>query len=238
MKKYVKFTPIVIAVLGGVAALLRLWLNGTADENGLLSDIFAPRLCLWLVSLAAAGLTVVVAWPLKGGKKYAPSFPRSMFAAVGMGLSAVLFGICAVISLFGARDVLGILNGIIGLPAAAVLLLAARSRYVGEKPNAVLMGLVCVSMIFWLLDGFRSWGSMPQLDLYLFPLLASISLMLASYQDAAFCIGMGKRRWQALTHLAALYFCLGAIPGSANVLIYLGGAIWMGVSICSLRRKK
>lgn len=238
MKKLFRYYPAAVAGMGALAALLRLWLNGTMDENGLFGHAFLPRFLLWIVTLVAAGGIGYGFFFMKSGKKYATAFPASPVAAGGMALGGICIGISSVASLLGAGDILGIVTAVLGLAATAILLLTAKMRYEGKKPDMLLPGVVDLYLIFKLLDGFRLWGSAPQIDWYLFRLLACIFLMLASYQWTAFCYGKGSRKYQALTSLAALYFCIGALPGSGDVLFFLGAAVWMGTNVCVIRRKK
>lgn len=237
MKNWLKFAPAASAVLGGLAALLRLWLNDCVDEKGLYFGGLLPRALLWVVTLTAAALITLVCLFMRGGKKYGSGFPASAFAGVGMGIGGVCIGVSSVAALLRGGDVLNMLAAAAGLVAAAALLLMGLSRYQGARPNMLLPGAVCVFLILRLLDGFRVWSPSPQAEEYLFMLLASVALMLASYQTAAFCYGRGSRKYQAMTHLAALFFCIGALPGCADPLFYLGAAAWMGTNVCALRRK-
>ena len=78
-----------------------------------------------------------------------------------------------------------------------------------------------------LIDNYRGWSSQPQLQKYLFDLLASLSLTFFSYCDAARMVSLGKPRTRIFSGLCAVYFCLAAIPGSPKfTVLYALCALW------------
>lgn len=238
MKRYLNYAPAFVAVMGIAAAAIRFWIVASADDRGLFSQAALPRLLLWLVTLITAAAVACVCLFMKNSRKYSASFPASTVGFAGLAAGGVCIGVSSVAGLLKGGELLSVLASVLGLAAAAALLLMASCRRQGVRPKMVLPGIVCVFLIVWLLKGFRSWTSMTQVDEYLFMQLASVCLMAAAFQDTAFCCGKGKRKLQALSHLAALFFCIGALPGCADPAAYLGGTLWMGTNVCVIWRRK
>lgn len=237
MKKWIPYLPGITALLGCGAAALRLWLNSTLDDQGLLADVMAPRVLLMMVTILAGAVVLLPCLPMAGGGKYSLKAFSALPGVIGMAIGAVLVGISSVASLLGAHEAMETLTAVLGMIATTALLLTVRARICREKVGLLLPGMVCAFLILHLLSGFRTWGGYPQVDRYLFQLLAGICLMLAQYQMAALCCDKGNQRLYTITHLGALYFCIGALPGSGDVLFYLGAAVWVGTNAV-IRRKR
>jgi hypothetical protein len=108
----------------------------------------------------------------------------------------------------------------------------------GKQPEFFFHGAVCLFFALHLVCCCRVWSSETQLARYGFALLASIGLMLTGYYHSAFVAGIGTRRMQLFTGLMTGFFCLAAIPGSGNPVLYLTGAAWALTNLCVLTPPK
>lgn len=215
-----KWIPLLALLSGLVCAGLR-WLlfrnhtdalglleTGTLVETGV---FLLTGLCLVLFALAARR-----GWA--GENKLAA--PGQMLGGLGIFLTALgnsgqMAG--AVASLW---KILGLVAGICLIVQGVCV---ARKR-----PVSFLLPLaVCVFFLLHLIDNYRGWSSQPQLQKYLFDLLASLSLTFFSYCDAARRVSLGKPRTRIFSGLCAVYFCLAAIPGTPEfTVLYALCALW------------
>ena len=105
-----------------------------------------------------------------------------------------------------------------------------------------LHGIVCLYLTLYSISHYQTWSSQPQMQDWFFSMAGIVCLVLFSYYQTAFPVGLGKRRLQLLVGLLGGFFCIGAIAGSEDTLMYLGGALWMLTNLCSLtpasRRRK
>ena len=116
---------------------------------------------------------------------------------------------------------------IMGLIAGICLIVQGVCTLKKRKAPFLLPLAVCVFFLLHLIDNYRGWSSQPQLQKYLFDLLASLSLTFFSYCDAARKVSLGKPRTRIFSGLCAVYFCLAAIPGSPKfTVLYALCALW------------
>lgn len=236
MKKYLdsKYLPVLIAICGGIGMVLRLQLYAAAvDEKGLL--IPGHPLELLLAGLTAAVLVKIVLalWPLYGSVRYEDNFPASKTAAAGAVAAAA--GIVLTVLLEEASYTrLGYAWKLAGLVCGPCLVLTAYCRLQGRKPHFLLHGGVCVFFLLHMICNYQTWSVNPQLQDYLFPLFASVGMLMFSYYQTAFAVGSGKRRKMLAVGLGGGYFALVALSGSEAPLLYGGCAAWALTNLCSL----
>ena len=119
---------------------------------------------------------------------------------------------------------------------------AGLCRWKGKQPFFLLHGIVCLYLTLYSISHYQTWSSQPQMQDWFFSMAGIVCLVLFSYYQTAFPVGLGKRRLQLLVGLLGGFFCIGAIAGSEDFLLYLGGALWMLTNLCSLtpvsRRRK
>ena len=226
--------PLLTAGMGAAALVLRsgLYLLGT-DEKGLLVPGHPLSILTWVVTAAAIVLTGISVWKLNGSSEYEDNFGSSLPAAAGM---FVLAGGIAgsVISEWQTYPVLELLRNAAGLLAAVSLVPAGLNRRQGKRPFFGFHAVVCIYLTLHAVSHYQNWSSRPQMQNYLFPMMASVLLALFAYYQAAFDVSMGKRRPQLITGLLAAFFCIAAVAGWENVLLYLTGSVWTLTNLCSL----
>lgn len=237
MNKILKseYLPILIPGMGGVGmALQSLLLLFATDDKGLVASGHMLHILAWLVAMGAAALTAVTVIRLNGPNRYNANFPASVPGAVGSFAAAA--GILVSILFFAGdgTDVLALLWRILGGLSVAALIFTGICRMNGQRPAFFFHGVVCLFFALHLVCQCRLWSSESQLERYTFALFACIGLMLTAYYRAAFDSGIGRRRMQLFTSAMTCFFCLAAIPGADNALLYLTGGAWAITNLCVL----
>jgi len=69
--------------------------------------------------------------------------------------------------------------------------------------------------------------------------LSAVSALMAlfAFYEAAFDVGLGRRRMQLATGLIAAYLGCAALSGSGYLILYFGCAVWALTDLCSLTPK-
>lgn len=229
------FLPFAVLILGIAAAIFRLyffWLG--ADERGLYPAGHIFDRMSWVYVALAMVLLFIGTRKLGGLKKYEENFPASTVSALGIALAAIALIIDAILELSVIIDPVQSTGVVLEFIAAAALLLLAWCRYIGTKPNILLHTAVCVFLMIHLVSHYRLWSSYPQLQSYAFELMAIVFTMVAGYQRAAFDVQLGNRRAYTFFSLAALFFSIATLPGSDDPVFFMGCAVWMFFTCCSL----
>lgn len=237
MKRFLhpKYSPLAALGCGILTMLLRLILLGQADETGLLPAGHPASSFGWVVTIVFLVYLLFTTRPLNEATKYGFNFPASQLAAIGILAGAVGIGINSIAELFGDADTLQTVSALLGLLCVPSLLFLAHCRMNAQRPSVLFHALVCIYLMLHLVSHYRLWSSHPQLQTYGFELLALVCLMLSVYQRCAFDVGQGNRRAYVFTSLSAAFFSIAALPGSSNVLFYIGCAAWMLTGLCSLK---
>lgn len=238
MKNLLKsnYLPYLTVSLGGVALVLRRVLYTVAvDEKNLLAAGHPLEILLWLVTAAAAVLVIGSVWKLKGSNLYEDNFGASLPAQAGCFAAAL--GILLTVLFSGSRlmDSLKPAWKVLGILSAPALVAAGLCRKAGKQPFFLLHLVPCVFFAVHMLGHYQTWSNNPQLQDYVFSLLGGIALALFAYYQAAFDVGVGKRRMQLFTGLMGVFFCCVALSGSDYPLLYLGGGAWAITDLCSFK---
>lgn len=206
------------AGLGFLCLLVRQWLLSTGiDEKGLLAASHPGRLLSWLL-FGAAALAVLLA----ARHRQVYRFAAAPLSAVSMFFLAAGYFIAAwqlftgrgqaVTTLSLVAGILGVLSGLCALAQALVLLR-------GSRPHGLLG---CPSIVFFmvfLICRYWAWSNQPELQRYVFQMLAGVTLMLAIYYRTAVPVIKKGARIYLVMSRAALFLCLAAIPGSSYALL-------------------
>lgn len=220
---------------GGLGLCLQVWLRSKADDQGLLpAGHIAGSLSLILFALVMVVL-FLCSRKLTPMHRYSHLFPADLLGAAGCTVGAVGFVLAAFSQ--PSSNVLTILHMICGICAAACLLLCGYCRFTGRQP---VFWYHCVITVFFMLHLIlicKQWGAQPQLQLYFFPSLAVIFLLLTAYQHTTLDAGRGLRQWYVFFNQSALFCCLLAAAGE-NKLFYLTMAAWMSTNLCSLQTRQ
>lgn len=243
MKKILnpKNLPLTVFAAGILALLLRFLVNLLAiDSRGLIVTSHPLVIILWIVTALTAALTLLQVWGMDGSRRYTPNFPASRSAAISCGIMAL----CTMVTTALSWEIttLGLLRYVLGLAAGACLIFLTYCRYRGIKPSFLFHAVVCVFFAIHMVSRYRPLSAEPQMLNFLFEIFACVGLTLFAYQQAAFEVGLGKRRMQLALGLLTAYCCLVAIPAAPRPLLYAGGAVWALTNLCTLtpppRRRK
>lgn len=128
--------------------------------------------------------------------------------------------------------------------APTMRLLFALSRYAGaalaaalawfafrkKKPVFGLSAGLCVCFILRLVACYQVWSRDPQIQDYLFELLACLCLTAFFYQQTALEAGLGSKIWRLRFAFLGCYLCLATWSAPQFSYPYL----WFGVGVLSL----
>lgn len=237
MKKYFNsiFLPWFILVAGGMGLMLRFWLLADGfDDKGLMISGHPAEWLLWLLTVLTLILLTIGCLPLVQADKYCFNFPPSPAGALGEIVAAAGIIALSIFSFNSQMDIFSMISFLFGLICVPVLVICAWCRLKGKQPIFYLHGIVCVFWMLRLIVQYRVWSPDPQLQDYCFQLLATVFLMLSTYQRTVFDANYGDRRRYAIFHLAALFFCCLSIPGCQDWPLYLGWSVYAATNLCSL----
>ena len=223
--------PWVSLLTGSVSLPLRCWLLSSMDNHGLLPKFHIAGILSLLLLLLTAGIAF---WSLRQAapsNAYARRFPPSPLAAIGTALGGMGMGISAFT--VSASGTLRLLVPILGILSAGALVYAGYCRLIGLRPNCLLHGITVLFLVFRILVCCRSWGAETQVQLYLFPLLGSLCLLLACYYRAEIAAMAGDFRKYLFFGQVALFCCLMCLPGD-DWLFYMSAALWLATDYCVL----
>lgn len=236
------FEPKRIPLLLGTAGLagfgLRCWLSATGvDASGLLMPRHPAGTLLLLLSAVALLTLFLHARALTGSAAYGKLFPRSVTAAVGCGVAVIGVLYSGAYEAIHSRDSIAIIAGIASIPAAVSLSFLCFCRLKRVRPNPVFSGCITLYFVLHLISQYRGWSAQPQVMVYLFPLLASVFLMLGSYYRTSLDTGNSCLQQYVFFQYGAMFFCCLSLQGTL-LPYYLSMAIWAATTNCRLRRKK
>ena len=227
--------PCLTIVLGVVGLILRFWLFSATDSKGLLPAEHIADALSYLLLFVALTLSCFGARNVLSENVYENLFPASLIAAIGTAISAIGLGISPFfLKNAGMFRYLSIAFGVL---AGLALLYTAYCRLKGLRPHFLSHSAVAVFLIFWIMTCCRKWGSETQLQLYFFPLLASLFLLLACYFRAHLDINPTGHRRYFLFSQGALFCCFLSLPDE-NLLFYLSAIIWLIADYCVLPPKE
>lgn len=228
-----KRLPILIALLGVMGLMLRKGLYAVAlDGKNLLLSGHPLEWLLWLVTAAAFGLILLGVRNRKGSNLYEENCQPSLPAALGAVAMAVGIGVSVFLTGPDISGTLGLVWKITGGLSVTAMILVAKARWEGKQPIFLLHGIVCIFFAIHMVGCYQGWSRNPQIQDYVFTLLADLGLMLFGYQQTAFDADSGNPRLQRLFGLLTAYCCFVALSGTEYPLLYLTGGIWALTNLC------
>ena len=203
------------------------------DAKGLLVTTHPAHILVFVLTALVVGYLFVAVRPLHPVGQYGDLFPKKPLAAAGcvaaaMGVLLVCFQDRSM-----RRDMVTNVSLLLGVLAAVCLVLIAICRFKGRRPFFGLHCIVTLFMMVHLISQYRLFSSEPQLQIYFFPLLGSVFLMLTAYYSAVLDARKSSRRWFVFCNQSALFFCCVSIRSEIG-LFYLAMAFWMFTGLCSL----
>lgn len=230
MKKYIRnlLCPSVVAV-GALGAILRFWLfnTGIDDRNLLRTDHPAHIMLLVLMGLVMVALALLV-W--KFPKQLRKPLPGSLVGFWGCMVAAVGILIANVLELTSAKDSVTVVCAVIGVLAAFSLLYMGLRRKSGHRGSMIAFVLIMLYFMTHLIQQYRMWSAQSQVQIYFFPLMASVFLMLFAYHRVALDVNGNHLRRYIFFNQAALFCCLLSL-NTDSWLFYLAMAVWAATDL-------
>lgn len=241
MKDTTKTRWLPLAAVGfGIAALIlrRLLYAAAMDNMGLLTANHPLEIALWAVVLTGAVLLLSAVQKMQGSWEYENNFTASTASFLGHALMG-----CAILTMvmqgtFPLPGPIAVIWKVLGFAAAPAMLWAGICRKNGQKPFFGIHAATCLFLLLYLVSQYQTWSGNPQLQDYIFDLLAMVALILFSYHCAAFESGMGKRRMQLAAGLMSILLCGVALSGGETPMLYAGGVAWAASDLCRLSLSK
>ena len=234
MNKNQNRLPLIMAAMGGVLLVLRLLLYTVAvDEKNLLVSGHFLLVVIWALGAVCLALAVFAALKTAERSRMAVTSPA---AAVGDGALALAIGI----SLAWMRPVSLLEMATMAFGGMAVLCLGY-GAYCRARGKQVFFGcfcVVCVYLALHLVGSYRAWSSNPQLQDYVFSMLACVAMTMFAYQNAALDVGIGSRRMWVASGLTAVCFGIAAVCGGNAKVMYFAGAVWALTTLLGRERVK
>ncbi len=220
-----------LAVIGGVigTVLHRMVLQYGMDEKELLIPNCPPYLALWIVLLGGLAGLAILSTKVGTESGYKANFPASIPAAAALVATGALFGVSSVMTLLEkSGDGIHKAGSILGLAAAAALVIWGVYRISGKKPAQWLGLAPCAYLVVLLIDHFRMWGRDPQIADYCFLLLSYVFAMLASFHLGGFALGEGYRRRSLFYAAGTVLLSVASLPTGdlVQTLHIVGLILW------------
>ena len=241
MKKYLhpKYLPLLVPIASVLGLLLRLWtMGGGPDQDGLYAPQPFAWVLLWIITFVTVAGIFILTGGLKNPGRYFDNFPRSPIAAAGCAAAALGIMYSSLTTLVSAKDLLSVLTGVSGAVSAVCLLLTAFGRYKGKRIGFVLHAVPCLFFALRIFEHCKHWSNVTQTSVFLFQFLASVCVMLATYQMCCFDVNIGNRKSSLLWSLSGVYFSVLALPMGEEPLFYAGMILWLMTNLCSVRALK
>lgn len=234
-RKKSRWMAFAVLLFGIIASGLRRQLYLTAvDHKGLLLRVTPMEIVLLLLTAGVLGLLLLSLGKNDGTGRYEDYRWSRVSAALGHVVMAAGIRYAVLTGVPSETGYLGIVWQWLGMAAPVCLLLAGIVRLFDRKPFFLLHVIPCLFLLAQIVNNYQIWSSDPQMQDYLFALLATLALALFGYYMAAFEADCGNERMLRFTGLAAVFLCLTELGWSSAPLLYLGGAFWALTGMCSV----
>lgn len=230
-----KQLPLITLAAGGVGMVLRICYLASRDSKGLLPAFHPADAICYVIFAIALALIFLCTRQLPNQRKFHNLFPASIQRCVGCGIGAVTILFSSLYDLIH-NTALSLPAMILGVLAAASLLLLAFCRYNGSRPSAFLLLPPVVYLMFHAVIQARLWSSETQASVIFFPFLASIFLLLQAYFLASLTVHQKGLRAYVFFNQATLLLCCISFSCDSR-LFYMGMAAWVGLDLCSFPKK-
>jgi hypothetical protein len=221
-----KILPVLAALLGAVTMVLRcgLYLTGL-DEKNLLMDGHLLSTLVWASVIAAVLILGLPMIRLMRGAWEDDSTQPDIVGAIGALVLSLAIGGCVYTEGL-PFTLVEKLSTVVGLLCVPCLMVAAVYRVKGQRPFFLCHGVVCVWFCLHLVMRYSVWSANPQLQDYVFAMLACVCLGLFAYQQTALDVQMGSGKLQYVFGLLAGFLGIAALYGAEPFWLYPAGALW------------
>lgn len=231
----IKILPWLAPILGCLG-MIAIWAVQTfgIDDRGLIQPFHISALAVYCITAVMAAGVLFMIRDMEDTSGYRRLFPDSRLAAVGTLCAAIGILATVVESLTAMDEPIRIISGLLKIIAGIALIYLARCRWKNLRGSFLAWAAATTYMLLRIMFEYRSWSTQPELLRYLFPLLASVCMVLAMYHRMAFCVKMGSRTQFLFFSQFGAFCCLLAFAGTPAPF-YLGMAVWAMTDRCSLK---
>ena len=222
---------------GGLGLVLRLYLFSNMDENKLLPAGHWADTSLYILSALTLGVLFLAT------RELAPRRVNKQFLQI-CGTCAYLLGgfsliLSAALSLPVSHAKLGWLAVSASLVGGLAMVFMAALKLARKRLPYWLPAILTVVLMLNTVTQCQVWGAVSQLQVYFFPLLASIFLILSAYHKTIFAAKHTNTRLLAFFSQGALFFCCLSL-NTTQWYMYFGMMLWAVVQIypCILTKKE
>lgn len=230
--------PVFTLCAGALGFALRAWLMlAGVDEKGLLVTTHPAHTLVFVLTAVVMAVLFLCVRKLNPVGRYAELFPNHILSGTGCLIAAMGILWVNIRDLMLRRDAITTICLILGVLAAAALVAVAIHRFQRRRPLSYFHGVVTFYLMVHLVSQYRLWSAEPQLQVYFFPLLASVFLMLTAYHSAVLDARKGSRLWFVLCNQGALFCCCLSV-WSESWLFYFTMGFWMFSGLCTLQTRQ
>jgi hypothetical protein len=222
---------------GGLGLALRTLLFSKMDENSLLPADHWTGTALYILTALTLGILFLATrdlTPRRIGLRFV-RFSGTLAYLLG-GISLIL---TALLKLSATHARLAWLAVAASLAGGIAMLFMAALKVSRKRLPYWLPAILTVVLMLDAVTQCQVWGAVPQLQIYFFPLLASIFLVLTAYHKTVLVAKETSPNHLAFCSQCALFFCCLSLNASQWPL-YLGMMLWAAVQIypCILTKKE
>lgn len=225
--------PIIAGILG---LLLRIWLFSAEDEKGLLPANHFAGVMLFILTALVLLILFLSTRELscrQVSKRFIRIFSSGTYllSALGLALNTIY--------LSGSAVRLSSLATVASLLGTLVMICMAVFCFTRRPIPYMLPACLCIVMALETIAQCQVWGAEPQIQVYFFPLLASVFLILTAYCNTLLVAKQPTANRLAFFSQAALYFCIISL-NSSQWIFYLCMAFWSAsqIYLCTRFKKK
>ena len=251
MKDFAKpgFLTTVCAIGGLFCLYARQWMLSTGvGPTGLIYTRHTGALMGW-------GVTAIVCIFLFLSLRWRPrcricATPLSalgqLCAAAGFGSAAwtlsengaLFLSAATLLQTRASSQFLSLIAAVLGAVCCVMSLWAAVAAFRGKQPPVPAFFPAVVFFMLFLVCRYRQWSGEPELQRYLYQMLATVALLLTAYRWASMTV-VKRDAWNYLPiSRAALFFCLAAVADGSFLLLYGCMALSIAVDGCTPVQKK
>ena len=215
--------------LGLCGLALRFWLFADGvDERGLLIADHPGNIMSYVLLASMLGVLLFLAFQCP--KQLRRPLPASQTAFIGCVVAAAGILLADILELTQTQDAVTIVSSVVGLLAAVSFFYMGVRRKGGHRSSMAAFTVIIAYFMTHLVVQYRLWSAEPQLQLYVFPLLASAFLMLYAYHRAGLDVNGKQFRRYIFFNQAALFFCCLSL-NTDTWLFYLAMAVWAATDV-------
>lgn len=222
-------------IAGGLGFVLRLWLFAAIDEKMLLPvKHFADSATYILTALVFIVLFLST-------RKLIPRQINKQLSGTVSALAYLLgaIGLIAngLISLSSSNVRLAVLATVASILGSVIMLCIALLKYLRRKLPYWMPALLTAALILCTIAQCQVWGAESQLQVYFFPLMASVFLILTAYHKTRLAANLGRARQLAFFSQGALYLCCLSL-NNAQWPFYFAMLFWAAMQLYPCLRAK